>query len=217
MMELTGVRNNPEGFEDDDVQLLKQLAQGLGSNGVKAVIMLAERVLNPSVPQQNPAPRYVETVPAPIEPSPTPAPVAEDDEPSSAMSFTPLAPTPQAAPTVPTRNRKPQVRRARAPGQAPTVQTAAAPAPEAAEAPAPRRGRKRGDDPLAAGKAAVAQQAAPTAPAAPGAAQPPSAAPPTHQPVPMPRGLGMTMAMEQKAGESLAHARVIEASGGGVL
>lgn len=218
MMELTGVRNNPEGFLDEEVQLLKSLAQGLSPNGVRALMALVERLLNPTPP------------PAPVDltpPAPAPAALrespAEDEDQGGSAGFLAPPPAPPPAPpaaapqVVPAKPRRPYVRRARVPG-APVAATAVPPqSSEPAEPTTPpqKRTRKRSADPLAAGKAAVASAGqpetdeAPTAPAAP--------APAAVQPVPMPRGLSMSMAMEQKAGEALRSAQVIQATGGGVL
>lgn len=224
MSELVGIRNNPEGFLDDEVQLLKSLAQSLGSNGVKALVFLADRVLNPPTP----APVFAPPAPSGVQPTaPAPEPEPEEDEGSSAMSLS-VAPTPAPAPAAPAappqvspaKARAPRVRRARVPGAAVASQ-AAPPAQAQAEAPAAapqKRTRKRSSDPLAAGRALVASQGQPDAESAPAPAQAAPAAPTIHPaPVPMPHGLGMTMAMEQKAGEALRDAKVIEATGAGVM
>lgn len=225
MAELAGIRDNPEGFLDEEVQLLKALAQNLGSEGVRALLFLADRVLNPPAATPPAPPTQVTTPPS--APTPTSAEEPEDDQSSSAMALS-VAPAQVAPPTqpqvAPAKPKQPRVRRARVPG-APAVQPGA-------EAPAetPRRGRRtRSADPLEAGRAIVASQAQPPAPNAP-TAQPSAPAPgpvamPTNllppashaTPVPMPKGLGMTMAMEQKAGEALRDAKVIETTGGGVL
>ena len=243
MAELAGVRQNPEGFLDDEVQLLKTLAQSLGPDGVKALVFLADRVLNPPAPPPAPpaAPAQPTWTPSPSHgpngstvtaaPAEAPAEVPQDeDEGSSAMSLS-VAPAPQpAAPAAappqvaPAKPRSPRVRRARVPGApAVTTQPGADVAPQG-EQPAPQKRRgKRAADPLAAGRALVASAAQPevqSAPAAaPGAPAPAAAAPAVNHPapVPMPKGLGMSMAMEQKAGEALRDAKVIEATGGGVM
>ena len=231
MMELTGVRNNPEGFLDEEVQLLKAFAQGMGLNGIRALQALADRVLNP--PASPPPPPVDLTPPRVAAPVYAPAPTAppdetDEDQGSSAMSFAAAAPVAPPPPQVaPVKSRRPYVRRARVPG-APAASQATVPggneaSPAAESEPvSQRRGRKRAADPLAAGRAAVASSGQPEAPNAPAGqpgasvaavAQPPNAV----QPVPMPKGLGMSMAMEQKAGEALRNVRVIESTGGGVL
>ena len=209
MMELTGVRNNPEGFLDDEVQLLKHLAQGLGPNGARALIALAERMLNPPV----------------TEPSPSSSAAVDltPDEPGSSAGFMAAAPAAAPRPTVaeqappqvtPAKPKRPYVRRAKVPG-APAATQATAPASEEAESEPQKRGRKRASDPLAAGKAAVAATTQPAAPEAP--AGQPGVPANAVQPVPMPKGLGMSMAMEQKAGEALRNVKVIEATGAGIM
>lgn len=221
MAELAGIRDNPEGFLDEEVQLLKVLAQGLGPNGVQALLMLVERMLTPpAAPVREAAAAPAVTQPPPAPPAAPASPEGEtEDEGGSAMT---LAVAPQQA--APAKPKQPRVRRARVPG-APAVQPGAQAAEPAAEA--PRRGRRtRSADPLEAGRAIVASQGQPAVASAPAAApgvqaaspaQQSTATTPVQQPVPMPRGLGMTMAMEQKAGESLRDAKIIEATGAGVL
>lgn len=213
MAELAGVRNNPEGFTEEEVALLKSLAQALGSNGVKALVVLADRILTPPpAPPVNltptPAPAYM----AP----PAPLPEPEEDEGSSAMSFVTPPPPPAPVPAPPQVNQsKPRgarVRRVAVPGKP----AQSDPIPEAPAKRGPGRPRKIASDPLAAGKAAVAASASPEPANAPAGTPGPSVAP-TPQPLPMPRGLAMSMAMEQKAGEALRDAKVIEATGGGVF
>lgn len=217
MAELVGIRNNPEGFTDEEVQLLKGFVQAVGLNGVRALIALADRVLNPPV-QLEPPPRP--TTPSAPMPAPTvEPPFVEEDEPS-ALDLTsgrpPLPLPPEQPPQVQaTKPHAPRVRRARAPGAPPTATVTTAAEPDDVTAPPKTRGRKRQADPLAAGRALVASAAGPATPSAPAVTQ--AAPTPEVQPVPMPKGMGMTMAMEQKAGEALRSAKVIEATGGGVL
>lgn len=223
MSELVGIRNNPEGFQDDEVQLLRSLAQQLGANGVLALVSLADRMLNPpprlAVSRDLPG---VEGRPGQL------APVEEDDDQgSSAMSLSaapaaaPPAPPPASPQVAPVKAKRPYVRRAKVPGAPVAAQATSPAAAPPVEEPSQRRGRKRSSDPLAAGKAAVASAAQGETAAAPAAAPAPGATVPQPstavQPMPMPRGLGMTMAMEQKAGEALRDAKVIAATGGGVL
>ena len=233
MSELAGIRNSPEGFVDDEVQLLKSLARGLGDNGVRAVVFLADRIVNPPAPQPARTPdldldltlcqkcgqflshghvcdidQYGDVGPSAISLAPAP--------PATPTPITPVQPQVQ-----PAKPKRPYVRRAKVPGQSDIA--VAVSVPPAVETEPSKRGRKRSGDPLAAGKALVAQATQPGTMSSPGAAQavtapisaPVSAA--QQQPVPMPRGLAMSMAMEQKAGEALSDAHVIQATGGGVM
>jgi hypothetical protein len=228
MSELVGIRNNPEGFLDDEVQLLKSLAQSLGVNGVKALIFLAERVLNPTpVAVAPPVPRQpaIAVVHPPATHTPDAPEPTEDDEGSSAMSL--LAPPPApAVPVVsppqvtPSKSRVPTVRRARVPGaRAASLAKPVAPQQAETSGASQKRPRKRSADPLAAGKAAVAAAGQAGAGCAPQVSPAPVEATPApaHQPVPMPKGLAMTMAMENKAGEALRDAKIINTTGGGVF
>jgi len=221
MSELVGIRNNPEGFTDEDVHLLRNLAQGLGSNGVKALILLANRMVNPPQPTVP-----VQALRATVTPPPAEEPVEEEDSGGSAMSLF-SAPTPEPAPApkvaAPTpqvtqaKSKTPRVRRAKLPGGPACDQAQAPQVAKSEEAPQGKR-KKLARDPLASVKALAASRGQVAPEVAP---QPQQAAPaaPFSQavPVPMPKGLNMTCAMEAAAGAALTNAKVIEATGGGVF
>lgn len=208
MSELVGIRNNPEGFLDEEIKILRSLAQNLNPNGVKAIIFLVDRILNPPQVQPKPAINPPSVVL-------TQTKIINSEDSGDNYSDTFLSPEPVVTPTEPvqvaTRQpRAPRVRRAKVPGSS-TIQMndsyseKTKPIKEPISAP-----KKLRIDPLAAGKAAMSNLAAPVLQNSTTAIPVDSNRP---VPVPMPHGRALGMAMAQKAEDVIRLGKSIEATG----